>query len=129
MTEAEGRGIDPDRRRLARDLPREIEAYFLALLYKGPRWDVVEGEEDIAPRQLAFLRAQIEAGRYLLAGPITGPGDLVGLSIIAAGTAAEALALASSDPGVHSGRLRVEIHPALLPSLRTLQVRFNARFN
>ncbi len=112
------------RSRLSRDLPRDIEAYFIGLLYKGSRWDRVEGEEDIAPRQLAYLRAQIEAGHYLLAGPITGGGDLVGISIIAAGTPAEALALASADPGVQSGRLRVEIHPAFLPSLRSLQIRF-----
>jgi uncharacterized protein YciI len=79
---------------------------------------------DLVPRQLAFIREQVEAGRYLLAGPITGDGRLVGMSIIAAGSAAEALAIAQADPGVQAGRLKVEIHPAYLPSLKQLRVNY-----
>jgi uncharacterized protein YciI len=107
-------------------VPRNVEPYFIALLFKGERWNDATGAEaaDLAPRQLAFIREQVEAGRYLLAGPITGDGPLVGISIIHAGNAAEALALASADPGVVAGRLRVEVHPAYLPSLKDLKISY-----
>ena len=109
-----------------KDVPREIEPYFVGLLRKGERWNDIDGAEaeTLVPRHLAYLRQQVEAGRYLLAGPITGEGSLVGLLIIASTTAEEALAIAAADPGVQAGRLSVEVHPALLPSLRDLKIQF-----
>ena len=70
-----------------KDIPRNVEPYFIALLLKGERWNDTQGADvaDLVPRQLAFIREQVEAGRYLLAGPITDDGPLVGISIIAAG--------------------------------------------
>jgi uncharacterized protein len=110
-----------------KNIPRDIEPYFIAFLLKGPRWNDTEGAEaaSLLPRHLAFIREQVQAGRYLLAGPITDDGQLVGISIIAAGTAAEALAIAEADPGVQAGRLRVEIHPAFLPSLKELKIHYS----
>lgn len=108
----------------SKDIPRNIEPYFLAFLLKGERWNDTQDAHDLAPRQLAFIREQVEAGRYLLAGPITDGGPMVGISIIAAGNAAEALAIASKDPGVKAGRLRVEIHSAFLPSLKELKISY-----
>jgi len=109
-----------------KDIPRDIEPYFIAFLLKGERWNNTQGAEaaDLMPRQLAFIREQVEAGRYLLAGPITDDGPVVGISIIAANTAAEALAIASADPGVQSGRLKVEVHSAFLPSLKELKINY-----
>jgi uncharacterized protein YciI len=110
-----------------RDIPRNVEPYFVAFLFKGERWNDTQGAEvaDLVPRQLAFIREQVQAGRYLLAGPITDDGSLVGMSIIAAGNAAEALAIASADPGVQAGRLRVEVHSAFLPSLKELKINYS----
>ena len=110
-----------------KDIPREVQPYFLALLLKGDRWNDTQGEDvaDLAPRQLAFIREQVEAGRYMLAGPITGDGPLVGMAIISARSAAEALAIAAADPGVQAGRLKVEVHPAYLPSLKQLNINYS----
>ena len=108
-----------------KDIPRNVEPYYIAFLLKGERWNDTQGAADLVPRQLAFIREQVEAGRYMLAGPITGDGPLVGMSIIAAGNAAEAFAIASADPGVQAGRLRVEVHPAFLPSLKELKVNYS----
>jgi uncharacterized protein YciI len=115
----------PKRPRM-KDVPRDMEPYFVALLLRGERWNDIQGTEaaDLLPRHLAFLREQIQAGRYLLTGPITDDGPLVGISIIAAKTAEEALAIANADPGVQAGRLRVEVHPAFLPSLRELKISY-----
>jgi len=109
-----------------RDIPRDVEPYFIALLMKGERWNDTAGPDvaDLVPRQLAFIREQVESGRYRLAGPITGDGAMVGISIISAKSAAEALAIASADPGVKAGRIRVEVHPAYLPSLNELKIRY-----
>jgi uncharacterized protein YciI len=107
-----------------KDIPRNVEPYFIAFLLKGERWNDTQGADDLVPRQLAFIREQVEAGKYVLAGPITDDGPVVGISIIAAGTAAEALAIAGADPGVQAGRLRVEVHPAFLPSLKELKITY-----
>jgi len=110
-----------------KDVPRNVELYFIAFLLKGKRWNDTQGGEadDLVPRQLAFIREQVQAGRYLLAGPVTDDGPLVGISIIAAATATEAIAIASADPGVQAGRLRVEVHPAFLPSLKELKINYS----
>jgi uncharacterized protein len=110
-----------------RDIPRNVEPYYIAFLFKGEHWNDTQGAEvaDLVPRQLAFIREQVQAGRYLLAGPITDDGPLVGMSIIAAGNAAEALAIASADPGVQAGRLKVEVHSAFLPSLKELKINYS----
>ncbi len=109
-----------------KNIPRNVEPYFIALLFKGERWNDTLGADvaDLVPRQLAFIREQVEAGRYVLAGPITDDGPMVGMSIIRAESAAEALSLASTDPGVVAGRLRVEVHPAYLPSLKDLKISY-----
>jgi uncharacterized protein len=109
-----------------KDVPRNVEPYFIAFLLKGDRWNDTQGAEvaDLVPRQLSFIREQVQAGRYLLAGPITDDGPLVAIAIIAASTAAEALAIAGADPGVQAGRLKVEVHPAYLPSLKELKISY-----
>jgi uncharacterized protein YciI len=110
-----------------KNISRDVEPYFIAFLLKGERWNDTQGADvaDLVPRQLAFIREQVQAGRYLLAGPITDDGPLVGISIIAAGNATEALAIANADPGVQAGRLRVEVHPAFLPSLKDLKINYS----
>jgi uncharacterized protein YciI len=110
-----------------KDIPRDVQPYFVALLSRGDRWNDTLGDDvaDLVPRQLAFIREQVEAGRYLLAGPITDDGPLVGISIIAANSAAEALTIAAADPGVKAGRLKVEVHSAYLPSLKDLKISYS----
>jgi uncharacterized protein YciI len=117
----------PQERPRMKDVPRDMEQYFVGLLSKGERWNDTEGAEaaDLIPRHLAYIRKQVEAGHYLLAGPITGDSHLTGLLIIAGKTAEEALAIAKGDPGVQAGRLSVEVHPVLLPSLNGIKVNFS----
>jgi uncharacterized protein YciI len=118
--------VSPKRPRM-KDVPRDMEPYFLAFLHRGERWNDTQGAEaaDLLQRHLAFHRQQVEAGRYLLTGPITDDGPLVGILIIAAKTAEEALAIANADPGVQSGRLAVEVRPVLLPSLKDVKISYH----
>jgi uncharacterized protein YciI len=110
-----------------KDIPRDLEPYFIGFLVKGERWDDTQGAEaaELLPRHLAFMREQVEAGRYLLAGPITDDGPITGILVITAKTSAEALAIVEADPGVQAGRLKVEVHPAFLPSLKGLRINYS----
>jgi uncharacterized protein YciI len=117
----------PKEKSRMKDIPRDLEPYFIGFLVKGERWDDTQGAEaaELLPRHLAFMREQVEAGRYLLAGPITDDGPVVGILVIAAKTSSEALTIAGTDPGVQAGRLKVEVHPAFLPSLKDLKVNYS----
>jgi len=107
-----------------KNVPRNLKQYFVCFLVKGEKWNETEGSSDLMPLQLAFLREQMEARRYVFAGPIVDDGHVVGLSVIDAESKEEAEALAKEDPGVKAGRLAVEIHPAYLPSLDGVLVEF-----
>ena len=106
-------------------VPRNLKGYFLCLLKKGEKWNETEGSTELMPQHLAFLRQQMEARRFVVTGPLLGEGDdLVGISVIEAASAQEALELANEDPAVKAGRLRMEIRPVYLPSLDGVRVEF-----
>ena len=107
-----------------KNVPRNLKPYFLGLLEKGPRWNETDGSETLLPQQLAFLRAQIESRKYLVAGPVMDEDRYAGMMIIAAPNLMEARRIASEDPGVKTGRLTVELHPVFLPSLDSLKVEY-----
>jgi uncharacterized protein YciI len=106
-----------------RDVPKNLKPYFLGLLRRGPRWNEIEGPEaaELLPWHLAYLREQSEAGRYVAAGPVLDESEFAGLLLISAETLEAAVALVQNDPGVRAGRLAVEVHPVLLPSLDLVQ--------
>jgi uncharacterized protein YciI len=109
------------------DVPRNLKPYFLCLLRKGPQWDIPQGHEDLMTEQLAFLRRQTEAGKFLLTGPALGhtrnpSDDVTGITILQAESLEEALALTAEDPAVKAGRLIAELRPVFLPSLDNVRV-------
>jgi len=110
----------------SRDVPKRLQPYYLGLLRKGPRWNETEGGDATAllPQHLAFLRQEIERGRYVVAGPVMDGGDVVGMMILNVVNAEEAQQVANEDPGVKAGRLRVEILPVLLPALDGIRVSY-----
>lgn len=109
-----------------RNVPKRLQPYYLGLLRKGPRWNETDGSDAMAllPQHLAFLRREIERGRYVVAGPVTEGGDVVGMMILNVASAEEARQVANEDPGVRAGRLRVEILPVLLPGLDGIRVSY-----
>ncbi len=117
------KGMAPSRP-LIENLPRNLKPYFLALFRPGERWNQIEGAEDLPARQLAFLRAQFEAGVYLVAGPITDGGGISALAIIEAESLDAARRVAEQDPAVIAERLVVEMHSALLPALDGVRVEY-----
>jgi uncharacterized protein YciI len=106
------------------DVPRNLKPYFLCLLRRGPQWNITEGNEDLMPKYLAFLRRETEARRILFAGPVTDDGDIIGTAILEAANADEAVAAANANPGVESGHFIAELHPCFLPALDGVKVEY-----
>lgn len=113
-----------ERQSRSRDIPRNLRQYYLGFLMKGERWNDPQGSEDLQPRQLAFLRAQLEAGNYVVAGPVTDGGEMVGFAIIQAPNLEAAQAIIGADPAVKERRIGVEVRPSFLPSMAGLKVEF-----
>jgi len=109
-----------------KDVPRNLKQYFLGFLVKGEHWNDTEGEQatELMSLHLAFLREQMEAQRYLVAGPVLDEGRLAGVLIIDAKNAPDARTLASMDPAVKAGRLAIEIYPTFLPSLDKVRAEY-----
>jgi|HubBroStandDraft_6_1064221.scaffolds.fasta_scaffold656410_2 uncharacterized protein YciI len=108
-----------------KDVPRNLKNYYLCLLHKGPQWNETNDSPELMLQHLAFLRSQLEARNFLVTGPVLDSSDdLVGISILDAPSAEEALKLANQDPGAQSGRLWMEIRPVLLPALDPVRVEY-----
>ena len=108
-----------------KDVPRNLKSYYLCLLRKGPKWNETGDSPELMLQHLAFLRAQLEARKFLVTGPVLdNTDDLVGMSLLESASAAEALDLANQDPGVQAGRLKMEVRPVLLPALDPVRVEY-----
>jgi hypothetical protein len=107
------------------DVPRNLKGYFLCFMRKGPRWNETGDSPALMLQQLAYLRAQTEARKFLVTGPVVDQADdLVGITIIEAASIEEAAQLANEDPGAQAGRLLMEIRPVFLPSLDGVRVEY-----
>ncbi|WP_158749353.1 YciI family protein [Acidobacterium sp. S8] len=106
------------------DVPRNLKPYFLCLLKKGLRWNITDGNEDLMPRYLAWLRRETEARRILFAGPVTDDGEIIGTAILEAADLEQATAIVDANPGVETGHFLAEVHPCFLPGLDTVQVQY-----
>ncbi len=99
------------------NIPKGMKQYFFGFLVKGERWAQTPPREELdqlIEQHLAYIRSQAEAGKYALAGPFLDNDRIRGILIINAASAEEARNIASGDPMVKSGRMAVEIHPAML---------------
>lgn len=108
------------------ELPKDMTTYYVAIYMRGPKYMTTESPELTAliRRHLAYIRAMIEQKKYLIAGPLTDGGDKQGLAIVAAASLEEAKRIAEGDPTIAAGHMAVELHPALLPSLASLVVKY-----
>jgi uncharacterized protein YciI len=91
----------------------DLEPLYFGFLVKGPTWSPEKTPESAKTQQahLGHLEAMWKAGRLLIAGPMGEDGNVRGLVVYRAKDLAEAVAWASADPAVKSGRLAVEMHP------------------
>ena len=88
--------------------------HHLAILKKGEKWTEQSSPElqQLQLEHLWSIRRNLDAKKYVAAGPVGGSSDAVGLLVISSEvSAAEAKALAEADPTVKFGRLKVEMLP------------------
>lgn len=105
---------------LAPYIPKNTKSYYLDLLMQKspPAAEPREGERmEWMQKHLSYIRSQVEAGKFVLVGPITEESRLRGIAVIKADSLEEAQRIASGDPLVQAGKLEVEIHPVMLEDL------------
>lgn len=115
-----GRGTNPE-------IPKNMRRYFFGFLVKGENWDVPRSKEELSElmsKHLAYIRSQATAGRYKLAGPFLDDGQIRGFLIINADTADEARQIVSGDPMVKTGRMAVEVHPAMFADVSCVMMEY-----
>jgi ribonuclease HI len=107
------------------DIPRNLKPYFVVLLFAGPHRDQPpEKAKEIFRAHVAYIHQQIQAGKFALAGPFADDGRIEGIIIAAVDSAQEAQEILSRDPAIAAGRMTFEVHPALLPSLEGVVVKY-----
>ena len=108
------------------EIPKDMTTYYVALYVKGPSYLATDSPEHTAltQRHLKYIRRMIEERKYMFAGPLLDGGDKQGLAVISAPNAEEAKRIAEGDPAIAAGHMAIELHPAMLPSMASLVVRY-----
>lgn len=85
----------------------------MALLKRGPKWTASDDAETkrLKQQHLDYVMSLLDSGKAILAGPFTDGGEIDGVVIFRAKSAAEAKEWADADPTVASGFRVAEMHP------------------
>ena len=103
------------------DFPTNMKKYFLVLVVAGDQKLVSDAQHEALKQQhLAFVRSQVEAGKFLLVGPALDDGRFKGLAVVNASTVEEAKQAWAGDPFVKAGQTALEVHPIMLPDLASV---------
>jgi uncharacterized protein YciI len=76
---------------------------------------------------LAYIREEVEAGKYVVVGPVLDQGRIGGVAIINAASMEEAQKIVNRDKMVQNGRFTAEIHPVMLADLSALHTEYPAK--
>jgi uncharacterized protein YciI len=109
------------------NVPKNMRPYFLCLLEKGEKWAPVQFADPAMQEHLAYIREQVEAGKFVVVGPALDEGRVRGMAIINATSMEEARKIAGADKMVQSGQLVAEIHPVMLEELSGLHIEYPAK--
>jgi uncharacterized protein YciI len=91
----------------------KLVQFQMALLKKGPKWDVTATPQrnQILQQHVANVQSMLADGRAVLTGPMGDDTDLAGIFILRASSADEAKTWVDNDPAVKAGLFAAEIHP------------------
>src|SRR5258708_24003720 len=64
------------------NVPKNMKQYFLCLLEKGEKYKPMQFADPEMQEHLAYIREQVEAGKYVVAGPAVGGRRVGGDAII-----------------------------------------------
>jgi uncharacterized protein YciI len=109
------------------NIPKNMRPYFLCLLERGEKWTPVQFADPVMQEHLAYIREQVEAGKFVVVGPALDQGRIGGVAIINATSIEEAQKIANADKMVQSGHLVAEIHPVMPADLSALHIEYPAK--
>lgn len=91
----------------------KLTEFHMALLKHGPKWNSAPTLETkrIQQAHVNYVLAALDSGKAVIAGPFTDGGEIDGVYVFRASSAAEAKAWAEGDPSVASGFWVAEMHP------------------
>ena len=85
----------------------------MVLLKRGPKWtgNTTEDTRLLEVAQQDYATSLIESDKAVIAGRLTDDGEIRGVYVLRAKTAAEAKEWSDNSPAVKSGHLISELHP------------------
>src|SRR5690348_14449626 len=98
---------------LSQQPAHKLIEFHMALLKHGPKWTGTQTPEtkSLHEAHVKYVLAALDSGKAVIAGPFTDGGEIDGVYVFRASTAAEAKAWAEGDPAVAAGLHVVEMHP------------------
>lgn len=108
--------------------PELMQTYYFVLLYRGDRAESIpaDSQNAIQASHMANIQRLADEKKMALAGPFTDDTPLRGIFVLRAASMDEAKQLCDSDPAIHAGRLRAEIHPWYGP--RGIKTAFDEKY-
>jgi uncharacterized protein YciI len=96
-----------------KDPAHKLVEFHMAILKRGPKWTAAETSETkrVQQEHVKYVLSTLDSGKAIIAGPFTDDGEIIGVFVFRAPSAAEAKAWAEADPSVASGQYIVEMHP------------------
>ncbi|MEP6741602.1 MAG: ubiquitin-like small modifier protein 1 [bacterium] len=90
---------------------------YLAFLYRGDKWtpEKTPATEELQRAHLANIVRLAELKKLVVAGPFGDDTPLRGIFVFRVASIDEARELAATDPAVKAGRLKLDIHPWIVP--------------
>jgi uncharacterized protein YciI len=104
------------------EIPSNMKHYFVALLVANDKSAKAHDDHELVKKHLAFIRSQVEAGKFVVVGPYTDNGKIAGMAIVDVPTLEEVKTIMSVDPMVTSGMFDMEIHSAMLEDLSVVKI-------
>lgn len=95
------------------DEAHKLIEFHMALFKHGPKWTAAKTDETkrMHEAHLSYALAALDSGKAVIVGPFTDGGEIDGVYVFRASSAAEAKAWAEGDPSVSSGFHVAEMHP------------------
>jgi len=99
--------------RAQQDSAHKLVEFHMVLLKHGPKWTAAENVETkrVYQEHFKYVLSLLDSGKAIIAGPFTDGGEISGIYIFRAKSAAEAKAWAEADPTVGAGFFVPEMHP------------------
>ena len=91
----------------------KLVEFHMALLKHGPKWTAADNPETtrLHEEHVKYVMSLIDSGKAVIAGPFTQGGDIAGVFVFRAKSAAEAKEWVDADPTVAAGIHVAEMHP------------------